>query len=73
MTLAAFMNAVPPVAEYAAHLWQLIAFLGRYGHQPLSEVLYLPKSELLSLRRALVDLLEQEKDSTGERVAHGGG
>lgn len=43
-----------------AAIWKLLAFAARYGHQPISELLRLPVTDLMRFARNLNDLLEAE-------------
>jgi len=47
----------------AKQIWKLIAFLGRYAHQPADVSLRLPVDDLQSLASATGDLLEQESEA----------
>ena len=40
--------------------WKLLAFLGRYAHQPLGQIMDLPKGDLFALAKATGALIEQE-------------
>lgn len=48
-----------------ARTWQLLAFLGRYAHQPLVQLMDFPKSDLYALAKATGELIEQEYPETG--------
>jgi hypothetical protein len=53
-------------------IWHLVAFCGRYGHQPLGELLSRPMSELSRFAEALQSLIEKESASPFEQMATGG-
>lgn len=59
--------------DYAEGLVRSMAFLGRYGHQPLNDMLHLPVSLLQRMCSATAELLEAEKDQLQNTVATGGG
>jgi len=61
----------PSASEYVDDLLRLIAFLGRYGHQPASVVMRMPVTQVQRLSRHVADLLEEEKESA-ESLASGG-
>lgn len=45
-------------------LINLLAFVGRYGHQPLSVTMNLPVTLLQKFAKSLVEFLEKENKST---------
>lgn len=59
--------------DYRAGTIQLMAFLGRYGHQSLDTMLHTPLPLLQDLGNAVAELLEAEKDQLQNTVATGGG
>jgi hypothetical protein len=50
-----------------------MAFVGRYGHQPLDVMMRTPVSILTEFSDALVEILEGEGDQLQNTVATGGG
>jgi len=44
----------------AKKLWRLLAYLGRFGHQPVDVTLALPFSQLRQLADSLSEVMEQE-------------
>lgn len=59
--------------DYRGGTIQLMAFLGRYGHQQLGTMLNTPLPLLQELGNAVAELLEAEKDQLQNTVATGGG
>lgn len=59
--------------DYRRGTIQLMAFLGRYGHQQLDTMLNTPLPLLQELGDAVAELLEAEKDQLQNTVATGGG
>ena len=47
-------------SDYEAHLWKLLAYLGRYARQPLTAVLPLTMTECRLLAEATATLVEEE-------------
>jgi len=54
------------VAEYRAALWGALAYVARYGHQPVSEMFRLTIPRFWRLHEALSDLVRQENASGDE-------
>lgn len=52
-------------ASYESRIWSRVAFAGRYGHQPISEILSLPRADLHKLNTALAKLIEEEQSKHG--------
>jgi len=48
------------VDDYEKKLWERLAFAGRYGHQPLSDLLHMETRAVLLLCDALADIVRQE-------------
>ena len=46
--------------ERERNTWKTLAFLGRYGHQPIEEMKRMTSRELHLLARAIGELLEEE-------------
>lgn len=44
-------------------LWRVLAFCGRYGHQPIQYLRKLPVTELMRFAGALGTLLYEERDA----------
>lgn len=59
--------------DYRGGTIRLLAFLGRYAHQPLDVLMHTPLSILQELAAATEELLEQEGDQLQNTVASGGG
>lgn len=54
--------------ERAKRIWKLLAYLGRYAHQPLDVLREMPLSELYALRDATAEIVEEENTpATTER------
>jgi hypothetical protein len=47
---------------------QTVAFLGRYGHQPVNVVLAMPARRFYMLADEVAELLRREKDSMASRL-----
>lgn len=45
-------------------IWKMLAFLGRYAHQALSDMLATPMTDLQSLARATAEIMEEEYAQT---------
>jgi hypothetical protein len=41
-------------------VWDLLAYLGRYGHQPLNVTRNMPLRELRMLSQSIAEIVEQE-------------
>lgn len=52
------------VASRMADTWKLLAFLGRYTHQPVSAMMDMPMVDLVSLAKATGELIEEESAET---------
>jgi len=46
-----------------AEIIKMVAFIGRYGRQPRSEIINLPFSEVMALQKAIAELMREEKVS----------
>jgi hypothetical protein len=44
-------------------IWRLVAFLGRYGHQPVEGCLGMTFPDLCSLAESVGELLREESDA----------
>jgi hypothetical protein len=44
-------------------IWRLVAFLGRYGHQPVEDCLHMTFADLCSLAEGVSELLREESDA----------
>ena len=60
MTLSSLAESLGPPGRFASQLWRPVAFLGRYGNQPVSVSLGLPVDDLRRLVEATAKLLEEE-------------
>jgi hypothetical protein len=49
---------------YPTRIWRLVAFLGRYAHQPAAGSLSLPVDDLIRLSRATGYYLDKESEAT---------
>jgi hypothetical protein len=49
--------------SYPTRIWKLVAFLGRYAHQPADVSLSLPVDDLIRLSDATGDLLDRETEA----------
>ncbi len=59
--------------DYRGGVIRQMAFLGRYGHQPLDVMMRTELSILTELAQAVGELLEAEGDQLHNTVATGGG
>jgi len=62
VTFAAFLLARSK-SDRERDIWRLVAFLGRYAHQPADAILQRPLSELRRLADATGTLLEEEGEA----------
>lgn len=65
MTLGSLALAYARQGGPAAHIrniWRLIAWLGRYGHQPANVLLALPFVDISHLADGVAEILRGEKD-----------
>lgn len=46
--------------DRVAQVWRLFAYLGRYGHQPVSVTRHMPLRELRVLSTAISEIVEEE-------------
>lgn len=60
------------VQERTAAIWRLLAFVGRYGHQPVDALLRMTIIDLAAFSVALQDLMNKEGDPLRESLAGGG-
>ncbi len=44
----------------AKQIWKLLAYLGRYAHQPVSVLRQMPLSEVYALRDGVAEIVEEE-------------
>lgn len=49
-------------------IYKAFAFLGRYGHQPISNLLALPMSEVLLLADEVEQLIRDENDAVRSKM-----
>jgi len=49
--------------DYEARVWKLLAYLGRYGRQPLASALRLTMRECVTLAEQLGTLMEEEAEA----------
>jgi len=49
-------------------LFQTVAFLGRYGHQPADIVLAMPVTTIMRLAEEVGELLRKEQDALSSRM-----
>lgn len=54
-------------AEREKAIWTLVAFLGRYGHQSVPEMLNIPTRDLANLAYRISELMEEENRPLQER------
>lgn len=59
--------------DYEAQLFSVLAFLGRYCHQPIGELMKMPSPDLMRLADATASLIEGESSAMQEAAASGGG
>jgi hypothetical protein len=52
-------------------IWDVLAFVGRYGHQPVDTLQRMTFNELSMLADALQRLMDKEGDPLRERMAGG--
>jgi hypothetical protein len=52
--------------ERVRQLWKLLAYLGRYGHQPVNVLRRMPLSEIYALRDGVAEIVEEENRSNRE-------
>lgn len=45
--------------------WKIVAYIGRYAHQPASETLAMTVRERMQVAEAIVEMLEQESPQRG--------
>lgn len=50
-------------ADYEERLWKMIAFLGKYGHQPANVCLSMTTTELGRLANAVAEIMREEADA----------
>ena len=50
--------------EYEKRIWKLVAFLGRYGHQPAEMCLSMDTEDLRNLATGVADIMEEENAAT---------
>lgn len=55
------------------NLYKLIAFAGRYGHQPAAGMWDAPMRDLIAFTRAVASLMSEEAEAMREATAGGGG
>lgn len=53
-------------------VYRVVAFIGRYGHQPANDVMLWSRGRRVTYFKALVDLLDEEKQSGGGLTGPGG-
>ncbi len=58
--------------DYERQLFTMLAFLGRYCHQPLDQLMQMPVPDLMMLADATASLIESEGSSVRESAATGG-
>jgi len=51
------------MGAHRRRIWKHIAFVGRYGHQPVDVTLALPVADLRDLSSAVADLMGEEAPS----------
>jgi hypothetical protein len=49
--------------SHEKRIWDLVAYLGRYGHQPASVSLQLPIGDMRRLAESVNDLVKEESDA----------
>jgi hypothetical protein len=59
------------VPERVRAIYDVLAFVGRYGHQPVDVLLEMTFNELSLLADALQRLMDKEGDPLRERMAGG--
>lgn len=64
VTLSRLSIAVARQEPLERVLWRLMAFLGRYGHQPISELMRLSSREASMLAKEVAAILESENEIT---------
>jgi hypothetical protein len=58
--MVAVMYRMPPLDE---QIWKLVAYLGRYGHQPADVSLNLPVLDLRKLYMAVGKIVDEENEA----------
>jgi len=48
--------------SHERRVWRLVAFLGRYGHQPACDCLGLPLTALQMLAEGVAEIMREEAD-----------
>lgn len=56
-------RAYEGIANNEARIWKLLAYLGRYGHQPVNVALKLTLRELNALAAQVAELVREENDA----------
>jgi hypothetical protein len=59
--------------SYEAHIWKLLGYCGRYGHQQAATLMDWPLSQVRKFADGVADLMREEGDTTREHSANGGG
>jgi len=55
--------AYPDANENVDRIWKTLAYVCRYGHQPIHSLMRLPVSDLRRLADKIADLIEKENSS----------
>ncbi len=45
-------------------IWKILAFLGRYAHQPIKDLLGMPMSDLVNLAMQTTKFIEEEAEAS---------
>lgn len=60
---AALESKARQYGSLSSRIWKLVAYLGRYGHQPANVSLSLPVDQLMALVKEVGELLEKEAEA----------
>ena len=59
------------VREYEKRIWKLVAFLGRYGHQPCDVCLEMETGDLRDLAEGVAGIMNEENEATRKAMDRG--
>ena len=59
-TLALAYHRAGVARDNVARIWRLLAYVARYGHQPLASLLVMPMTQVRAFADALEGLLKEE-------------
>ena len=61
--LALVYGRMGGTAECERRIWKLVAFLGRYGHQPARECMSMPSGDMRELANGVAEIMREESDA----------